>query len=72
MTEQKKRNTSAVALAARQEVIAQRGDTAETLALCDAIDDLIEKFDEIDGESGLDAEALYSDLLLSLQEGEER
>jgi len=72
MTEQKKRNTSSVALAARQEVIAQRGDTAETLALCDAIDDLIEKFDEIDGESGLDAEALYSDLLLSLQEGEKR
>lgn len=70
MTEQKKRDTSSVALAIRQEIIAQRGDSAETLALCDAIDDFIETFVEVDGEGGPDAEALYSDLLLSLQEAE--
>jgi hypothetical protein len=70
MTDQNKPDISSVARATRQEIITQRGDSAETLALCEAIDDFIETFVEVGGEGGPDAEALYSDLLLSLQEAD--
>lgn len=71
MTEQRTCDVSAIALAVRNEIIAQRGDKASTLELCDAIDDVIAAYVEVVGKSDLYAEALYSDLLLSLQEDEQ-